>query len=94
MLVYRCDTVASEFVGAGITSQPSFTQETLDRLLPENPHVKLADRGARGYVRMEVTPGGLTTDLRALDNAAVRDSACKTLASYFVEDGRPGPQKA
>ena len=88
------ETVASEFVGTAITSQSSFTQEMLDRLLPENPHVKLADSRFRGYARMEITQARIVTDLRAMGSVASRDAACSTLASFIVEDGRPGPQKA
>ena len=87
-------TVASEFVGAGITSQPSFTTETLNRLLPENPHVKLADSRFRGYTRMEVTPARMVAELRGMENVANRDSGCSTFASFVVENGKPGVQKA
>ena len=88
------ETVASEFVGTAITSQASFTQEMLNRLLPDNPHVKLADSRYRGYARMEITQTRIVTDLRAMESVASRDAACSTLASFVVEDGRPGPQKA
>ena len=90
----RSAVVASEFVGTGITSQASFTAEMLDRLAPENPHVKLADNRYRGYMRMEVTPKRILADLRGMENTASRDSACTTAASFVVEDGKPGPQKA
>jgi len=86
-------TVASEFVGAGITSQASFTQDMLDRLLPENPHVKLA-LNRRGYTRMEITPSRMTAELRGMDNVARRDSDCSTVATFVVENGKPGVQKA
>ena len=88
------ETVASEFVGTAITSQASFTQEMLNRLLPDNPHVKLADSRFRGYARMEITQTRIVTDLRAMESVASRDAACNTLASFVIEDGRPGPQKA
>ena len=86
--------VASEFVGTGITQQASFTAEMLDRLAPDNPHVKLADNRYRGYMRMEVSPRRITADLRGMESVAAADSACTTFASFVVEDGRPGPQKA
>ena len=87
-------TVASEFVGTGITSQASFTQDMLNRFLPENPHVKLADNRFRGYARMEVTQQQIVTDLRALDSVRESGAACSTLATFVVEDGKPGPQRA
>jgi alkaline phosphatase D len=86
-------TVASEFVGTSITSQ-AFPQDTVNRFLPDNPHVKLADSRFRGYTRMELTQGRSVTDLRAMDTVTKRDGACTTLATFVVEDGRPGPQKA
>lgn len=87
-------TVASEFVGTGITSQPGFTQDTLNRFLTKNSHVKLADGRFRGYTRMELTPNRIVTDLRAMESVTRREAGCTTLASFVVEDGRPGPQKA
>ena len=87
------DVVASEFVGTSITSQ-SWPQEAIDRFLPDNPHVKLADSRYRGYLRMEVTPRRLVADLRAMQTVSMREAPCNTLATFVVEDGRPGPQRA
>jgi alkaline phosphatase D len=56
--------------------------------------VLLADSSHRGYVRMELTPGLLKADLRAMESVATADAACKTLASFVVEDGHPGPKPA
>jgi alkaline phosphatase D len=85
--------VASEFVGTSITSQ-AWAQERLDALRSENPHMLLMDSRYRGYVRMEVTPTRLATDLRAMESVTRREAACSTLATFLVEDGRPGPLKA
>jgi alkaline phosphatase D len=85
--------VASEFVGTSITSQ-AFPQDTINRYLPDNPHVKLADSRFRGYARVEATQSRIVTDLRAMDTIKEKDAACNTLASFVVEDGRPGAQKA
>ena len=54
----------------------------------------LADSRYRGYVRVEVTPRRLQVDLRAMESVQTRDAACSTLASFVVEDGKPGPQRA
>ena len=86
------DIVASEFVGTSITSQ-AFPQDTVNRFLPDNPHVKLADGRFRGYARVEVTQSRMTTDLRAMEAVTRRDAACSTLASFVVEDGKAGVQK-
>ena len=66
----------------------------IDRLAPENLHIKGADNRFRGYLRMEITPRRITTDLRGMESVAVKDSACTTAATFVVEDGKPGPQKA
>jgi alkaline phosphatase D len=88
----RSPVVASEFVGSSITSQ-AWAQERLNEFLPDNPHMKLVDSRYRGYVRVELTPGRLRADLRAMESVTNRGAACNTLASYAVEDGKPGPQK-
>ena len=85
--------VASEFVGTSITAQ-SWAQSRLDPLLAENPHMKLLDSRYRGYVRVELTSERWLADLRAMESVRTPDAACSTLASFVVEDGRPGPQKA
>jgi alkaline phosphatase D len=85
--------VASEFVGTSITSQ-AWAQERLNRLLPDNPHMKLMDSRYRGYARVEVTPGKMRVDLRAMESVKTRNAACNTLATFVVEDGKAGPQRA
>ena len=85
--------VASEFCGTSITSQgPS--QKFVEAALAENPHLKYGRGDRRGYVRVEIKPKQLTADLRAMESVQTRDAACSTLASFIVEDGRPGPQRA
>jgi alkaline phosphatase D len=85
--------VASEFVGTSITSQ-AWSQERLNAFLPDNPHMKLVDSRYRGYLRAELTPAQMRVDLRAMESVTTPGAACRTLASFVVEDGRPGPQKA
>ena len=85
--------VASEFVATSITSQ-AWAQERLNQYLPDNPHLLLADSRFRGYARADVTAKRLQVDLRAMDNVQSRDAPCSTLASFVVEDGRPGPVRA
>ncbi|MEO8717891.1 MAG: alkaline phosphatase D family protein [Burkholderiales bacterium] len=85
--------VASEFVGTSITSQ-GWPQRRIDELLPENPHVKLMDSRFRGYVRAEVTARTARFDLRAMQTVKEASSSCWTHATFAVEDGRPGPQRA
>ncbi|HEX9397739.1 MAG TPA: alkaline phosphatase D family protein [Burkholderiales bacterium] len=84
--------VASEFVGTSITSQ-AWPPERLAALLPDNPHLKFADGRYRGYVRVELAPAKWRADLRAMESVRTRDAACNTLASFAVENGKPGPLK-
>jgi len=82
--------VASEFVGTSITSQ-GWPQERINEYLPDNPHVLYADSRYRGYVRVELTEERWLADLRAMQTVQQRDSACSTLVSFVVENGKPGP---
>src|SRR5690606_5089520 len=84
--------VASEFVTTSITSQ-GWPQERLDQLLPDNPHMLLADSRSRGYTRVEVTPKRWLAELRAVESVKTKESACRTAASFVVEDGKPWPLK-
>jgi alkaline phosphatase D len=85
--------IASEFVGTSISSQ-GWPQQRVDRFLPDNPHIKLAESRYRGYLRVELAPQTLRADLRAMESVSTREADCGTLASYVVERGRPGPQRA
>jgi alkaline phosphatase D len=87
-------TVATEFVGTSITSQLNRTQEKLDAIAGENPHIKYANLTRRGYVRMELTRNQARADLRGVDSVTSRDARVETMATFVVEDGRPGAQRA
>jgi alkaline phosphatase D len=85
--------VASEFISTSISSR-SRAQETIDKFLPDNPHIRLVDSRHRGYVRVDLVPNAWRADLRAMASVQTPDAACSTLASFVVEDGRPKPQRA
>ena len=84
--------VASEFVGTSITSQ-AWPQERIDELLPDNPHVLYAEGRYRGYTRVDLGEKLWKADLRAMESVQTRDAACRTLATFVVENGKPGPLK-
>jgi alkaline phosphatase D len=86
------EIVASEFVGTSITSQ-AWSHERLQSMLPDNPHILFADSRYRGYVRVELTAGQARADLRAMASVREREAPCSTLASFVVEEGRPGPKR-
>jgi alkaline phosphatase D len=84
--------VASEFVGTSITSQ-AWAQERLAPLLADNPHMTFSDGRYRGYIRFDVSRERLNADLRAMESVQKREAGCNTLASFVVEDGKPGAVK-
>jgi alkaline phosphatase D len=86
-------TVATEFVGTSITSQ-AWPHERLLPLLADNPHIKLADGRKRGYLRIDLARDFVSVDLCGLDHVRDRRAACSTLASFFVQDGKPGAVRA
>jgi alkaline phosphatase D len=88
----KSPVVASEFCGTSITSQAA-SQKSVDALLPENPHIKLARSDHRGYVRAAIAGGKFSADLIALDTVKRQDSKASVLARFVVEDGKPGPQR-
>ena len=85
--------VATEFCGTSITSQgPSVKQVQMS--LAENPHLRYGNGAKRGYISIELTRGSCTARLRGLDSEKRADSAIATIASFVVENGRPGAQSA
>jgi alkaline phosphatase D len=86
-------TVATEFVGTSITSQLARTQTEQDLIRLENPHITYGNLTRRGYVRMELTPGRARVELRGVANVTSRDAGIDTMATFVVEDGRPGAQR-
>jgi alkaline phosphatase D len=85
--------VATELVGTSVTSQYG-PQEILDARRADNPHVHFADGTRRGYVRVELTRERLRADFRAMRSVADPRAEADTLASFVVEDGRPGARRA
>ena len=86
----RSPVVATELVGTSITSQFRRRQDDVDALLADNPHIRFANGTRRGYVRLEITPQRLRADLRTVRSVSQPGADADTLASFVVEDGRPG----
>ena len=74
-------------------SAVAIQQDQLEALLPDNPHVRFVDTH-RGYTRMSLTPQRCLADLRIVDSVAWRAAPVRTLASFAVENGKPGAVKA
>jgi alkaline phosphatase D len=90
----KSPVVATEFVGTSVTSQFGRSQQAMDALRGENPHLRLANGAHRGYVRMDVTPKRLTAELRAMRSVTQPRAEVDTLATFVVEDGRLGAVRA
>jgi alkaline phosphatase D len=88
------ETVASEFVGTSISTGGDGTPSSEYDPDPANPHIRFENRGQRGYVRCTVDQNRLRTDYRMVDTVRSRQSGIETIASFVVEDGRRGVQRA
>ena len=90
----RSPVVATEFVGTSITSQFRRPQSEVDALLADNPHIRLGNGTRRGYVRVDVTRQRLRAELRTVRSVTQPGAEADTLATFVVEDGRPGAVRA
>jgi alkaline phosphatase D len=86
-------TVASELVGTSITSGgPPYDQ--FKSLLPHNPHVKFFDSRKRGYISVELSRERMLARYQTVSDVTDANATLATLASFVVEDGKPGPVAA
>jgi alkaline phosphatase D len=83
-------TVATEFVGTSISSNPP-SYETVAQTLPDNPHVRYFESRKRGYVSVETTRDRLTARFRAISDGADPNATVETLKTFVVENGKAGP---
>jgi len=82
--------VAAELVTSSISSVQRQSPATFDLWKSENPNVHLARGDTRGYLRVAVGLEQLHADLIAVDDIARADSPTHVLASFDVENGKPG----
>ena len=87
--------VGSEFVGTSISSggDGSDHSERLSKVLPDNPHVKFQS-SRRGYLRCHLDGATWRTDLCVLPYVSRPGAPVETAASFVIEDGSPGLQRA
>lgn len=78
-------TVASEFVGAAISSDPA--PDRLLEALPNNPQVRLFDNKAHGYMRAELSDARMAVSLRKVSDRRDPQATVSTLKTYVVEEG-------
>ncbi|HYR84606.1 MAG TPA: alkaline phosphatase D family protein [Terriglobia bacterium] len=86
-------TVGTEFVGTSITSGGDGNDSVPEGLFAVNPHIKFFNT-RRGYVRATVTPSLWTSDYRVVPYVSRPAAPVETRASFVVESGRPGAQRA
>jgi alkaline phosphatase D len=86
--------VATEFLGTSISSGGD-PPEPVTRFQddPGNPHTLFANNN-RGYVLCTVAAEAWTSEYRAVPTVRARPVEAATLATFAVEDGRPGAQLA
>ncbi|MEO2016515.1 MAG: alkaline phosphatase D family protein [Fuerstiella sp.] len=87
--------VATELVGTSITSGGNGVEKgrTTDAMLADNPFVKFFN-AERGYVRCELTPQQWKTDFRVVPVVTEPESPCLTRATFVIENGRAGAERA
>ncbi|MFP6762052.1 MAG: alkaline phosphatase D family protein, partial [Planctomycetaceae bacterium] len=87
--------VATEFVGTSISSGGNGSEKRgdTDGVLRDNPFVRFYN-AERGYVRCQVTPATWQSDYRVVDNVMTQQSNCLTRATFAVEAGRAGAERA
>ncbi len=87
--------VGTEFVGTSISSggDGSDTTERTQATLPENPQVKFFN-AQRGYVRCKLTPKQWTSEYRVVEKVSIEGAPVTTRATFVVESGKPGAQRA
>jgi alkaline phosphatase D len=87
--------VATEILGTSVSSggdppPPGSTRYGDD---PNNPHIPFRDNH-RGYVRCAVTPELWTSEFRIVSTVKAPEATVSTLATFVIENGRPGAQRA
>jgi alkaline phosphatase D len=85
--------IASELTTTSITSS-GISQRQLDQRRAFNPNVLLSDSSKHGYLLLDINRERMRADLVTVDTIKQPDSARGLMASYVVENGKPGPVKA
>ena len=88
-------TIGTELVGTSITSRltPAAAQ-TVEDARSENPHVRFFDGRPGGYVRCSLNAERWQSDFRLVGSTGSPQSTVGTLASFVVENDRPGAMRA
>lgn len=88
-------TVGTELVVTSISSggDGSDFPQRMTNTMNRNPFVKFYN-GQRGYVSCVLTAKGLQADYKVVDKATLETATVTTKASFHIESGKPGAEKA
>lgn len=87
------EVLATEFVGTSITSQDP-SPNAVAAALAKNPHIKYGRGDRRGYTTIELTKDRASIGFEALADEKDARSPVSRVATFLVEPGRPGVNKA
>jgi alkaline phosphatase D len=88
-------TVGTELITTSISADfPQNFIAPVTAALADNPHAKFFDGANRGYVRATMTPDKLTAEFQAVSSIKEPTATTRTLATFVVENGRAGAQRA
>lgn len=93
------DTLGTEFITTSISAEfPANSVAPVRLAVAENPHTKFFDGANRGYARCYLSQDRWQTDFRIVPTeptgrVLVDEAEASTLASYAVENGRPGAER-
>ncbi|HEV8468104.1 MAG TPA: alkaline phosphatase D family protein [Candidatus Limnocylindria bacterium] len=86
--------VGTELLGTSISSEGDpFIEQTQFTPSAKNPQLKFFDNH-RGYVRCTLERGRLTADFRAVSTVRVPTATVTTTATFVINDGRRGADRA
>ena len=85
----RSPTLATEFVGTSITSDPP-PHGLIAALLPDNPHVRYFESRHRGYVLVELNRERMLVSFRVISDRRDPKATLSTLKQFAVVNGAAG----
>jgi alkaline phosphatase D len=82
-------TVATEFVGTSVTSDPP-PYDLIAAVLPDNPHVKYFESRHRGYVSVDLRRDRMETRFQVISDRRDPGATVSALKRFVVESGKAG----
>jgi alkaline phosphatase D len=84
--------MGTEFLGTSVSTGGDSLPPERDFGLPGNPHLLLRNNN-RGYVKCTLTADTWTSDYRIVSTVTQPEATVSSLATFVVENGRPGAQR-